>query len=109
MTRTGTRDFTAFFCRCLRRGRRSTALLSCRPQPLLPNVEGVLRNAGIFTEPGDVQPARRLAHYKIAPISLPLIADFSRHGPTPRSCPIDEGASLPAAPIMSFHSRLRAR
>jgi hypothetical protein len=69
--------------------------------------ERILRNTGMGTEPGDVQPTRRLPLDKIAPVSLPLIADFSRHGPAPRSCSIIEGASLAAAPTMSFRLRLR--
>src|SRR3954462_10444502 len=61
-------------------GHRGAVLLSCRQQPLLPNVERILRNTGICTEPGNVQPPRPLSLHKIAPESLPLIADFSRHG-----------------------------
>ena len=65
----------------LARRHGSPALLSCLLQPLLPNVEGILRNTSLCTKPGDVQPARPLALDKIAPESLPFIADLPRHGP----------------------------
>ena len=81
MTRTGTRDFAVAYFRHLATGPCSAEVLSLGQQPLLPNVERILRNTGICTEPGDVQPARRLSLHKIAPESLPLFADFSRHGP----------------------------
>jgi hypothetical protein len=63
-------------------GHRRAVLLSCSQQPLLPDVKRILRNTGLGTELGDVQPARRLSLHNIAPESLPLIADLSRHGPS---------------------------
>jgi hypothetical protein len=98
-------------CHCLlppmlAAGHRSAVLLSCRLHSLLPNVERILRNTGIRTEPGDVQPARPLALDQIAPESHPLIADFSRHGPLQDRARSLNGVSLAAAQRMSFHSRL---
>src|SRR5262245_4267822 len=90
-------------------GHWSPALLSSRQQSLLPNVKCILRNTSIFTEPVDVQPARRLSLNQIAQESLPLIADLSRHGPLQDRARSLNRASLAAAPSMSFRLRLRSR